>query len=153
MKNMEKWAFNTYQKNATQHLHICAEMTKHWPLCPHNTDNKKTINTQTHNSSSVCGSDVAKTGHINTHVQTGKRMKGGGEQSCLVPLHHSNYSKLKGICLCVSGLWGDTHSRGIPLPRGCSGAFFPLEPLKMEVGMILVHTYAQSHECHTNPAT
>lgn len=74
------------------------------------------------------------------------------EEPCCVPLQHNINRKSKGICLCVSKR-GGTHSKGVPLPGGRSAGFYPLEPLNMAVGLILVHTHkcAQSHKCHTNP--
>lgn len=33
----------------------------------------------------------------------------------------------------------------MPSPRGRGGAFFPLEPLKIDVGLTLVHTHVNAH--------
>ena len=85
--------------------------------------------------------------HIHKQVRIWRCVR---EQLCPAPLNHSIHSEPKGSCLSVSG-WargrgvGDTHSRGIPSPKGHSGVFFPLEPLKIEVGLILIHTHRHAH--------
>lgn len=41
--------------------------------------------------------------------------------------------------------------KGNPLPRAWCGTFFPLEPLNIEVGLILVHTHTNAHEVSYKP--
>lgn len=89
----------------------------------------------------------------------------GGKRQVTEPhtnTHREDYEEIKAVLTLFTvfteaqrytSVSEDTRST---LPRGRSGAVFPLEPLKMDVGFILLYiyasdTHAHTHKCHTNP--